>query len=151
MSLFAIDPGTVQSAWLILVSGVPIGFGIEPNAALLDRLRHGVVVSEVVIEQVESMGMSVGAEVFETVYWSGQFAEAAQPLPVRRITRRQVKLHLCGTMKAKDPNIRQALIDRFGGKDAAIGTKPKPGPLYGVHADIWAALAVAVTAMDLDA
>ena len=37
--------------------------------------------------------------------------------------RQEVKLHLCNSARAKDANIRQALIDRFGGKDKAIGRK----------------------------
>jgi len=52
-------------------------------------------------------------------------------------------------MRAKDANIRQALIDRYGpGKDKAIGQKKTPGPLYGFKSHEWAALAVAVTWMD---
>lgn len=61
------------------------------------------------------------------------------PLP-----RRAVKLALCGDSRAKDANIRQALIDRFGGS-AAIGRKAAPGPLYGISRDVWSALAIAVT------
>ena len=69
------------------------------------------------------------------------------PLPISRIGRKAVKIHLCGSMRAKDPNIRQALIDRYGGS-SAIGRKATPGPLYGVAGDVWAALAVAVTHAD---
>jgi hypothetical protein len=60
------------------------------------------------------------------------------------VFRRDVKLHLCGSARAKDPNIRQALLDRFG----PVGTKKAPGPLYGVKSHIWSALAVAVTASE---
>ena len=57
-----------------------------------------------------------------------------------------MKLTLCGDARAKDPNIRAALIDRWGGsKAAAVGTKKSPGPLYGFKSDMWAALAVAET------
>jgi hypothetical protein len=65
-------------------------------------------------------------------------------MPWSRVTRRQVKLHLCGSMKAKDANIRQAILDRFGGS-AAIGLKKTPGPLYGVKGHEFAALGVALT------
>jgi hypothetical protein len=61
------------------------------------------------------------------------------------LPRRAVKLALCGDSRAKDANIRQALIDRFGGKDAAVGRKAAPGPLYGISRDVWSALAIAVT------
>lgn len=155
-SALAIDPGPTRSAWLLLVDGQPGGFAIEDNEALLDRLRRLTPVmpkdpaSTIVIERIEAMGMSVGAETFETVYWSGRFAEATDMLGYRvdRVTRRAVKLHLCGTPRAKDPNVRQALIDRFGGDSVARGSKAAPGPLYGIANDVWAALAVGVTWFD---
>jgi hypothetical protein len=45
-------------------------------------------------------------------------------------------------MRAKDANIRQALIDKIGPQ----GTKAQPGPTYGIKSHSWAALAVAVYA-----
>jgi hypothetical protein len=68
---------------------------------------------------------------------------------VTLMVRRDVKMHICGQMKAKDSNIRAALIDRFGGKERAIGRKASPGPLFGITADRWAALALAITWLDL--
>jgi len=152
--ILAIDPGPVRSAWLVYAPELerPETFAIETNEELLARL-HAVrpAVGAVVIEKVESFGMSVGAEVFETVFWSGRFAEAvlSRPSPpaLVRLGRMAVKFHLCQTAKAKDANIRQALIDRFGGA-SAIGRKAKPGPLYGVAHDVWSALAIAVTHAD---
>ena len=120
---------------------VIVEWHMNANLGLLPYL------DQIVIEKVESFGMAVGAEVFETVYWSGRFAEAAYPIPVERIGRKAVKMHLCGSMRAKDANIRQALIDRYGGPDA-IGKKASPGPLYGISGDVWSALAVAVTYSD---
>ena len=98
----------------------------------------------VVIEKIESYGMAVGAEVFDTVFWAGWFAEAVHRVPVVLLPRRAVKLALCGDSRAKDANIRQALLDRFGGS-AAVGRKASPGPLYGISRDVWSALAIAVT------
>ena len=149
MSILAIDPGPTRSA-VVTYQGpdAPVVGRMHENDVLLDllRLREGGV-DAVVIEKVESFGMAVGAQVFETVYWSGRFAEAADPLPVHRIGRKAVKLHLCQSMRAKDSNIRQALIDRYGGS-VAIGRKAEPGPLYGIAGDVWSALAVAVTWAD---
>jgi len=103
----------------------------------------------VVLEKVACYGMAVGETIFETVFWSGRFiqklidlkSEWGEEVHWDRIERREVKLHLCGTMKAKDANIRQALIDRFG----EPGKKKSQGVLYGIKADQWAALAVGVT------
>jgi hypothetical protein len=110
----------------------------------------------VVIEMVACYGMPVGAEVFETCVWIGRYLEALGPNSVVdgyervcRMKRQAVKLHLCHSNKANDATIRQALIDRFGPtKLEAIGNKAAPGPLYGVKADVWAALALAVTHWD---
>ena len=152
MSILAIDPGTVQSAWLELgLYGRPTPNrakqGNDDVLAMLWANRFGFV-QRVVIESVESYGMPVGREIFRTVFWAGRFAEAARPLPVYLLSRGAVKLHLCGSTRAKDPNVRRALLDRFGGEDAAVGRKDEPGVLYGIHGDLWAALAVAVTLYD---
>jgi hypothetical protein len=179
MIILAIDPGPKQSAWLAYGTngdGYIVGFAIENNLDLLERLRdfgtlkrnpnaghslavlgtgaqvapgaapQRVLVDVVVIERVESYGMAVGVEVFDTVFWSGRFAEATS-IPFSLLGRKAVKLNLCGTYRAKDPNIRQALVDRFGGAEAK-GTKANPGPLYGVSKDVWSALAIAVTYAD---
>jgi hypothetical protein len=154
MQILAIDPGNEQSAYVIYDADSQIisEKGIEPNDRILARLElvPGFVGDDspyLVIEQVACMGMAVGAEVFETVFWSGRFAQswAARWLPWNRIKRHQVKMHLCGSMRAKDGNIRQALIDRFG----KPGTKKNPGKTYGLSGDMWQALAVAVTYAEL--
>ena len=95
------------------------------------------------IEMIASYGMAVGREVFETCVWIGRFKQAyPDPDAVKLVYRKDVKLHLCGSARAKDANIRQALIDKLG----PVGTKKAPGPLYGVTSHAWAAVAVAVTA-----
>ncbi len=139
----SIDPGPILSAWVIFRNGKPSNFGKDENTDLLQFcLAWRCEELMVVIEQIEAMGMAVGKEVFETVFWSGRFAQASYAWD--RVTRREVKLHLCGSMRAKDANVRQALIDKFGG-ESAIGRKKAPGVLYGVSGDVWSALAVGLT------
>lgn len=123
---------------------------IWPNDDLLIELIGFTPATDVlVIEQIAGMGMAVGAEVFETCFWSGRFIQAWPGTAWDRLKRLPIKIHLCGTAKAKDANVRQALIDRFGpGKEKAIGTKKAPGPLYGLKGDEWSALAVAITWWD---
>jgi len=152
MSILAIDPGNAESAWVLIDPDTlkPIAFGKEANGFLRTKLWCEELtipythVEHAAIEMVASYGMAVGAEVFDTVLWSGRFAEVAHRVPVVMLPRRAVKLALCGDSRAKDANIRQALIDRFGGP-AAVGRKASPGPLYGISRDVWSALAIAVT------
>jgi hypothetical protein len=146
-SVLAIDPGTTQSGWVLFDGRRVHDSGVMGNESLLARLQGGQMTADALaIEKIEAMGMAVGAEVFETVHWSGRFFQAWPGLRVMRITRRQVKLGLCGNMRAKDPNIRQALIDMLG----PPGTKKAPGATYGVTSHAWAALAVAVIAIGAD-
>ncbi len=148
--ILAIDPGTEQSGWVWLLDGAGVhNSGVSPNREVLEMVASHH--DKIAIEMISSYGMAVGREVFETCVWIGRFMQAAKnPDAVKLIYRRDVKLHLCGSPKAKDPNIRQALLDMFprtgGGKTPQVGTKGQPGPLYGVSSHAWSALAVAVTA-----
>lgn len=152
-ALLAIDPGTISSAWVQFVRGQPVAHGYDPNAAMLRKVStYAAPGVEVVCEQIESYGMPVGREVFEAVRWCGRFEQAFNRDDCwHYLPRRAVKLELCGQSRAKDANVRQALIDLYGGKDQAIGRKAAPGPFYGVSGDVWAALAVGVTWMRLRA
>lgn len=152
-TVLAIDPGTEQSGWCLYhPSGRVLGSGVKPNDIMLMEIRYSHAES-LAIEMIASYGMPVGREVFETVVWIGRFQQVwRNPEAVQLTYRRDVKLHLCGTSKAKDANIRQALLDRFprtgGGKTPQVGTKAAPGPLYGVSTHAWAALGVAVLVTD---
>lgn len=147
----AIDPGDQHSAYVVYDGKRVIEHEILENERLLaavpvllmgERGRH------LAIEMIASYGMPVGREVFDTCVWIGRFIQA-WPGAWTQVYRRDVKLHLCGSNGAKDANVRQALIDRFGpGRQRAIGTTKKRGPLYGIAKDKWAALAVAVTWFD---
>lgn len=153
MIVIGVDPGYEQTAcvfWDTALSKIE-GQVFEDNDIVADCVRrsnHGFD-SVLVIEQIESMGMAVGRTTFETVFWSGRFAEAWFPKRFDRIPRRVIKLHLCGQSRATDSNIRQALIDRFGPTtQQAFGTKKAPGPLYGITSHKLSALAVALTWAD---
>jgi hypothetical protein len=146
--ILAIDPGPTQSA---LIGYDPALRRIDIKAISTNdevitwitndaRLKN----KRCAIEMVACYGMPVGAEVFQTCLWIGRFSQAwitshAGSAPAL-IYRKDIKMHFCQSMKAKDSNIRQALIDRFGDP----GTKQQPGRLYGIKKDIWAALACAV-------
>ena len=148
MTVLAIDPGNEESAWVLYDGTRPVKFAKEPNSDAHRTLRlAGLGVDHVAIEMIASYGMPVGREVFDTCRFIGRLEEVAsiKGVPSTLVYRQEVKLHLCQSARANDGTIRQALLDRWGGKAMAMGKKAAPGPLYGVSGDVWAALAVAVT------
>lgn len=139
-SILAIDPGPTHSAYVWWEDGKPSSFAKTENSELRAILKTSEPSEITAIEMIASYGMAVGREIFETAVWIGRFQECcANPSGVQLIFRKDVKLHWCGTTKAKDANIRQALLDYFGPQ----GTKKAPGILYGVKADVWSAVAIA--------
>jgi len=148
-SVLAIDPGPVVSAWIVLEDGLPVAFGIEQTDVVIELVRPTDILDhDVVIERMQSFGMPVGESVFETCYVIGRLLQAATPGRVTLVSRLDVKTHHCHSARAKDSNIRQALLDRFGGKGIAVGTRADQGPLYGIKKDIWSALAIGVYHLD---
>ena len=149
--ILAIDPGCTESAYVIIRDDLSIQeFAKIPNEELIGIIPcilYNGHAKHVAIEMVASYGMPVGVEVFETVFWIGRFWEASldYSVTVSKVYRKDEKMNLCHSMKAKDANIRQALIDRFG----VVGTKKNPGWFYGFKADIWQAYAVGVTYYDM--
>lgn len=164
MRILAIDPGPIESGYAIVNRDTcrPIDVGKISNGLLRAFIRNGqllIAVDHVAIEMVASYGMAVGKEVFETCVWIGRFREVVDSrfvdpdAAISLVYRRDVKLHHCGTSKAKDSNITQALIDRFasGQPNRGKGTKAHPGWFYGFKADAWQAYALAVMAVDVQA
>ena len=118
-SIIAIDPGTEQSA--ILIWGGRVGFAeILPNADIMGMARGKLIgaVCEVAIEMIASYGMPVGKSTFETVLVIGRLLEAFERRGFKctLVYRKEIKLALCGTTKAKDANVSQALRDKYGVK-----------------------------------
>jgi hypothetical protein len=145
--ILAIDPGSEKSAYVIWDGSEIVQKGIVGNDEMLLLLDMDLIDQHIdclVIEKVECYGMPVGATTFDTVFWSGRFVQA-WGVKWEALPRRAVKLYLCGSMRAKDANIRQAILDKFGGRKKAIGLKASPGPLHGVKSHLWAALALALT------
>ncbi len=147
--IFSIDPGTTQSAFIQFDSEkkLIINKGIIQNDELLSLLENLEINKyDIPIEMIACYGMAVGKSVFETLLWIGQFVHACKDRnKVELIYRKDIKLHHCNSTKAKDSNIRQVLIDRFG----EPGTKKNPGMLYGISKDMWSALAIATYYGDL--
>jgi hypothetical protein len=151
MMILAIDPGPTKSAHVEWDGRRPGCFGIAENDELLKMLKcdYYAAFHSMVIERIQCYGMPVGESIFETVFWSGRFYEAWGHECVR-YPRKDVKMNLCNTMRARDSNITQALVDRFAPltKNHGKGKKSNPGFFYGFKKDIWQAFALAVTYYD---
>ena len=148
--ILAVDPGDQLSAFVVYDGKRPVDHGKLTNETLLMRLNHGDLhchdlsqCSHLAIEMAESFGAKVWNQVFLATLWAGRFVEAFGG-PYTLMSRQKTKLYVTGNPRARDAQVRACLIDRYGGKDVALGTKAAPGLLRGLTADRWAALALAV-------
>lgn len=149
--VLAIDPGPTESAWVTYDTDlrIPVTFAKQSNDTII-KTWPATGADTLAVEMIASYGMAVGASTFETCVWIGRFVQRWAMLnpgvPWSFVYRKDVKMHLCGSVRAKDANIRQAIMDKYGStREAAIGKKATPGPLYGISSDVWAALGVAIT------
>lgn len=156
--ILSIDPGNIESAYSIIDKNLkPVKFAKVQNEVFLEDLKlrrfsRDFDINHVAIEMIACYGMPVGKEVFDTCVWIGRFIEhMPDGAKIQYIYRKDEKLNLCNSPKAKDANIRQALIDRFAKHDLknGKGTKKNPDWFYGFAADIWSAYAVGVTYHDM--
>ena len=152
--VLAIDPGPAESAYVFgnpLDTSNPIEGGEKcDNEELIKSVRaHVFCNAAVVIERFVPYGRPIGESSIQTILFTGRLIEAvevAHLVPPALIPRRTVSRWICDIVNATDANIRLALVDRYGpGRELAVGTKKKTGPLYGVKADVWLALALAIT------
>lgn len=142
-----IDAGTYKSAYVIadLETLKPIQSDIVENKILLSNVllyckkfkKDGVIA----IELIENRGMPIGQTTIRTCYLIGQIMQICDEMgvPYIEVYRHEEKALICENSRAKDSNIRQALIDMFG----VVGTKKDKGWFYGFKKDIWQAYAVA--------
>lgn len=148
MSILLLDPGPIESGWAVMNGKDVIEHGISKNEEFLPLVEDGLLCYCMAYEMFACYGMPVGSEVFDACLWMGRFVQAF-PGKTEPVFRKDVKLHLCGNVRAKDGNIRQAILDMYpatgGGKTPQVGTKKQPGPLFGVSKHVWPAIAVGLT------
>lgn len=144
-SVISIDPGTEQSAFIHWNGYTKRVLDRDTcnNFALLQHIDNltALTVDNIVIEGINSYGMPVGREIFATCYWIGRFWQKAldRGMAVWLVSRQEIKVHHCGSARAKDSNLRQALLDKYGPQ----GTKKEPGVTYGLSKHLWSAFAIA--------
>ena len=174
MKIMAIDPGTTESAYVILddqyqiISADKVG-----NDVILSIIADAPGLDAVIIEDIEprysstdrsAAGAVMGQSTIETIKAFGRFSWQAslRGLTVGSIFRRDERSCLIPTKrnglpplpetapKHADGQIRASLIRRFArhDKERGRGTKANPDTFYGFHGDMWQAMAVGVTWLD---
>jgi hypothetical protein len=173
MELIAIDTGTTKSAYCIFrpCESNIIEIDILENEELVKRLKELSRTNQasvspmrqiLVLEMFKSYGAVLGDTVLMSCVWIGRFIAAfGESRTFDLIPRKTIVTKLCGRSSARDSNVRQALIDHFAGINHSslgefykVGTEAKSlvrkgGSLYTVKKDMWSALAVAVTYLDI--
>jgi hypothetical protein len=164
MKLLAIDPGTTESGFVVLDTDTKkvLDFGKINNENMRGKVAGASAqsIGHMVIEQIKSYGNAMGDSTIETCVWIGRFIECWYDVKYTLIPRKTVCGVICRNAKAKDSNIRRAVLDRYleitppselgGGNEPVIGVKSKPGPLFGVSADVFSALALALAWLDMN-
>ncbi len=155
MRLLAVDPGPVNGVVLInrRAGDWPPRLVWSQDDMSLAKLQENIANHKpdlVVCEWVSSMGLIVGADVFDTCRTVGRIEQWCVDWSVRfeRIKRVDVKLDVLGQTRGTDSNVRGAMLEMYpqtgGGKTPAVGTKAQPGPLYGLKGHATQALAAGV-------
>jgi len=152
--VLGIDPGPEKSGYVILRYNIKNKTFIITEKVILKNeelfkkifLFRFATNPTIVIEQLTSFGMAIGQTTMDSIFWTGRFYQKSIQckIEVILISRKEIKLSLCGNYRAKDKNIRQRLIDKFG----LPGTKKQPGKLYGISNHLWSSLAAAVVFLE---
>lgn len=155
MEVLCLDVGSEESGY-VLMDEIPcklLKFGKIKNDSLLEIVKNEKY-EKLIYEEFQSYGMPIGVTTIKSITWNGRFIQSAldRGIKVVSVYRKDEKLVLCNSMKAKDSNIRQALINRYAKHDFknGKGTKKNPDTFYGVSNDVWAAIAVGVTCYELE-
>jgi len=155
--ILAIDPGPQESGFVLYdnKNSTVKKFGKVLNRELEDMIIDELQNVPTYIEFPQAQGCLASNALLLTCRWAGRY-EAHSNL-VELINRKDVvnffECHKRTRQEksegikqvAFDTQIRHKIIEMFGGsKEVAIGVKKSPGPLYGVKADVWQALAIAL-------
>lgn len=165
ITLFSIDPGELESGWILLTIDI-----INKKIIIIDRyhsvnkdilkmiLKFSVTNPSIIIiiEDIVSYGMAIGKTTIETIKYIGRFHQKALDLNFKNIffiDRPGIKLELCHSKRAKDGNVIKALKNRFG----EFGTIKNQQPLYklkgmpsGMLNHVWSALALGIAYININ-
>ena len=131
----AIDPGSEHSGWVYFETMKTALGGLQllktgnetPNLELVRSFREqfNPQQTRLIIETPRPRGILTSADEMETLVWIGQFIREWSRCGGRWtfMFRTDVTVHLTGLANTKDPNVKLALLDRFGGEKRAVGGK----------------------------
>jgi hypothetical protein len=145
MNVIGIDPGAKESGFVVYdpILEVIVAKDIVMNVFVHQAIENQKGLADtVVIEQLRGYGLRVGNDTFDSIWWSGRFAEAGvrHGMEVYMMPRKDICKAICDNGNAGDKGVRDALIDMFGDP----GSKKEPGKLYGIKTHMWPALAACV-------
>lgn len=149
--ILGIDPGTTETAYCLIDKEYQVmDAGKVENEKFIKmfsahELEHPVHNADLAVESIQSYGMPVGREVFETAYMIGRIIQKARDggISYTLYPRPEYAKAICGTQKISDSILRQALLLRFG-------DDKKGGPLFQLKGCTDKRSAFAIAAYHLD-
>lgn len=116
-----IDPGTTHSGYAVVDENYNIVKSDkvinEGENSIISLLTDAKSTDIILIESIQSYGMSVGREIFETCFWIGEFRRFAKDrgMGYYLYPRPEYTRAVCGVGKVNDSVLWQSLKLRFGG------------------------------------
>lgn len=150
MRVLSVDAGNIQSAYIIFCTEQKrvVQKGFLENEQFIEEILNSSF-DEVAIEKIVSLGAVIGSSTLDTAYTNGRIYEAIKTkfgIISNLYSRIDIKMHLCFTTRAKDANVRQALVNKFGDSS----TKKNPHNTFNELEDkiyfgghFWSCLAIA--------
>lgn len=158
LKILSIDPGPVNSGFAVFLDGSLQQAGKASNVDLRSLIRCLATEPSRMVVVIEGMrNPHADEQTFKTCYEIGRFVEKAETIGVSTVLvyRHEIKKHWLGTVKGGDKEIREALVEHYGGW-VQVPTKTKnarnpfrnepPAALKDVKADAWSALAIGLYA-----
>lgn len=152
MRIFAIDPGSTHSGWVIFNTDTKSveHAGNDENQkieTLLESVARNKSVDALLVEKPQLIGQQIWEQILDTCIWVGRYWKTwiftVGFVGIYFYSSQEVKRTLLGRMNVPnaDSELRQFLLSYYG----ETGTKKAPGPTYGVSKHAWRALALVAT------
>lgn len=150
LQVYSVDPGQTISGWCCYSANTPVAAGVDENETVLAMIQANGP-SALILERVQNYGRILGRSTFDTIYWTGRFAQAGYERghTVQRLYFADVREHFCGRRsKVKERDVWLKIVERYGGAEIAVGTRKQPGTIAHVKGHARSAFALALTWWD---